>query len=119
MNFEVPDEVRAETTKCPNDFACLSTGQCSDRELCDVDYADGKNVLFLSSEQPLFCPYRMTFGGREVCTCPTHFAIHQQSAKTSPSILVVDDEEAVRVLYSRRLSAAAGPVTLPLRMTKH
>ena len=81
MNVEVSDKVRDETTKCPHDFVCLSTDQCGDRELCDVDYADGKNVLFLSSEHHHFCPYRITFGGREVCTCSTHYAIHQRYGK--------------------------------------
>ena len=81
MNFEVSDKVRAETTACPNDFACLSTGQCGDRELCGVAYSDGKNVLFLSSEQRLFCPFRINFGGREICRCPTHFAISQRYGK--------------------------------------
>ena len=104
MNVEDPDEVRAETTKCPNDFACLSTGQCGDRELCRLDSADGKNALFLSAEKYPFCPYRITFGDREVCTCPTHFAIHQQIVKTMPSILVVDDEEVLRLSYSAYLS---------------
>ena len=81
MSFEVADEVRAETTKCPNDFACLAAGQCGDHELCDVGSADGKNVLFLMPEQRRFCPYSLNFGGAELCTCPTHYAIHRRYGK--------------------------------------
>ena len=78
MNFEVPIEVFDATTKCPKHFACLSTGQCGDRELCRVDRGSDWSLLFLHSTETLVCPYRITFGRRQVCTCPTHFAIHRQ-----------------------------------------
>ena len=78
MNAEVPNEVRAATTKCPNDFTCLSAGRCGDHDLCDVEYPDGKSVLFLVSRLRPNCPYAMPFGDKVVCTCPTHFAIHQR-----------------------------------------
>ena len=61
--------------------ACLSTGQCSDCEKCHVDRAFDWNLLLLQSTEPLACPYRITSGSREVCTCPTHFAIHKQCGK--------------------------------------
>jgi len=71
MNIQVPKSVREET-QCPHDFACLSTGQCK----CKVDYADGKNVLFLTSKERTSCPYQFPFGSGQICMCPTNFAIY-------------------------------------------
>ena len=81
MNIDVPDDVPAEKTECFNNFTCLSQGRCGDRDLCDVEYADGESILFLSSKQPLACPHRVVFAGRQICKCPTHFAIHGQHGR--------------------------------------
>lgn len=78
MNVAVPVEVIDATTECSHDFACLSTGRCGDRELCDVDRVSDWNLLFLHSTETLVCPYRTIFGRRQVCTCPTHSAIHKR-----------------------------------------
>lgn len=78
MNFEIPDEVLAATTKCPKHFVCLSTSQCDGREKCCVDRALDWNLLLLQSTETLTCPYRITMGRRQACTCPTRFVIHRQ-----------------------------------------
>ena len=75
MTVQVPDSVRKATTKCAHDFACLKTGKCGDRELCPVDYADGKHVLFLKERKPALCPYRVSFADRQICCCPMHYAL--------------------------------------------
>jgi len=81
MALSVPDDVRRETTKCPHDFACLSTGSFGDPGKCAVRDADGKNVLFLTSEEQLSCPYRIPFGRGQLCTCPTHYAAYLQQRR--------------------------------------
>ena len=78
MKLEVPDSVLEETTKCPHNFACLSSGQCGDLDKCKVEEADGKNMLFLASKEYMSCPYRIHFGYGLLCRCPTHFAIYQR-----------------------------------------
>ena len=78
MKTRIPDSVLAKTTKCPNDFSCLETGRCGDPSLCEVDYADGINILFLIPREWVNCPYRITFAARQVCRCPTNFVIHQE-----------------------------------------
>ncbi len=72
MKYEVPDSVIEETTKCPQDFKCLSTGICGD---CEVTSVDGKNILFLESNKTKQCPYNLSFGDGTVCTCPTNYAL--------------------------------------------
>ena len=76
MSIQIPESVREETQECPYDFACLSTGQGK----CKVDYADGKNVLFLTPKEIISCPYQILFGKEPMCMCPTHFAIHKPKA---------------------------------------
>jgi hypothetical protein len=74
--YQVPETVRAKTTKCPHDFSCLRTGLCGTRPLCRVGSADGRNVLFLDENGSRACPHRLCFGERQVCVCPTHYACH-------------------------------------------
>lgn len=76
MSVHIAESVREETKKCPRNFSCLATGKCEDGPMCEVDNANGKNVLFLTSKEVLFCPYQMPFGDELICTCPTHYAIY-------------------------------------------
>jgi len=78
MVIEVPDAVKHETNGCPCDFACLATARCGDPEKCKVDYANGKNVLVLASNEPVSCPYRISFGYRQICTCPNHIEVNSR-----------------------------------------
>jgi len=81
MGLDVPDEILKKTTKCPHEFSCLkysNSGHCDDHKMCEVEYADGKNVLFLETKKAPICPYRLSFAFSQVCTCPTHFEIYKQ-----------------------------------------
>ena len=75
MSIQVPDSVIEETKLCPHDFACLTTGQCGDPVKCKVSYANGKDVLVLTSREDFDCPYRIRFGYGLKCTCPVHYAL--------------------------------------------
>ena len=76
----IPEDVIQETTVCQHDFSCLSTDKCGERGRCEVEYADGKNVLFLVSKKHLDCPYRIPFGEAQACLCPTHYALCQKAS---------------------------------------
>ena len=76
--FSVPAEILGQTTKCSHDFACLRTGQCGDRPLCEVEAAHGDKVLCVRSADWHKCPYHLDFGGAGYCVCPVHCAIHPQ-----------------------------------------
>lgn len=80
MKFLVPEEVLKKTTKCLNNFSCLSSGQCND-PACNIEYAAGENIIFVrSSDDAGRCPYRIAFGYGNVCRCPVHFALYQQKS---------------------------------------
>ncbi len=83
MSIQVSESVIEETKMCPHEFVCLSTGQCGDPVKCKVNYANGKNVLFLTSVDDFSCPYRIRFGYGLMCTCPVHFALHQQQVSVT------------------------------------
>jgi len=72
----VQPEVLAETIMCPSEFTCLKNGQCGDHPMCEVKEADGKNVLVLMRKGKSICPYQVSFGYSQFCTCPTHYAIN-------------------------------------------
>ncbi|HQP30603.1 MAG TPA: hypothetical protein PLB81_04690 [Deltaproteobacteria bacterium] len=77
MDFDVPESVVKETTQCPRGLACLKKEGCGEKPLCEVEYADGKNILFLTSRDSATCPYRLAYADRQMCMCPVYFAIHQ------------------------------------------
>ncbi len=78
MKFNIATKVLKETTKCPNNFSCLLSGQAGDPVECEVQWADGNNVLLLKSKKPLTCPYRLPLGKGQICTCPTRSAIYKK-----------------------------------------
>jgi len=46
--------------------------------MCEADYADGLNVLFLKAKKPAKCIHRISFGYSQMCSCPTRYAIHKK-----------------------------------------
>ena len=75
MEITVSEEIISETSKCPKKFQCLSSEPDTNPDLCKIKLSDGKYVLFLQSEIHDNCPYCLTFGFGQVCTCPTRYAI--------------------------------------------
>jgi hypothetical protein len=71
--YTVPRRVIAAAVRCRHDRACQRSGRCGPGELCPVSDADGDNILFLGGTEPAPCPYRLAFGGKQVCTCPVHY----------------------------------------------
>jgi len=65
-------------TNCENVFSCLTEGKCGDRDMCDVNYANGEHVLFLHNREQTICKYRSAYGYSQICTCPTRFAIYRK-----------------------------------------
>jgi hypothetical protein len=74
MSIAISKEILDRTTKCPHAFSCLDSGKCGERERCEVSFAGG-NVLFLKWKEAANCPYRLSFGNGQICTCPAHFSI--------------------------------------------
>jgi hypothetical protein len=79
MKVEIPDSVRRKVTQCPHDFSCLETGCCGDRNMCEVEYAYGGNVMRLASNEQMHCPYRIAFGNSQLCLCAVREYLHIQA----------------------------------------
>ncbi|MDY6879575.1 MAG: hypothetical protein SV686_04955 [Thermodesulfobacteriota bacterium] len=82
MLFDISHEVVKEATKCEHNYACINNEQHRDNKMCNVWYANGKNVLFLNTEEPDSCPYRHPFGYRQICTCPVYFELYNKYMRT-------------------------------------
>ena len=74
MKLEVDKTVVDKTTKCPDDFACL-TGKY---ELCPVHLAINSDALLIGSNEGKKCDYIISFGGQPVCTCPVRIEIYRK-----------------------------------------
>jgi hypothetical protein len=81
MPVKVPDDVLKVTTKCPRKFSCLTSDQCDDHKMCEVEHIMGTNVMFLKDKQQAYCPYRLSYGFSQICTCPTHYIIRSKAEK--------------------------------------
>jgi hypothetical protein len=84
MKISVPDEVLKKTTRCPNDFSCLTTGSCGNYPACsagtfytqDMFSVKTKNIINIS-----LCPYELSFRSDFICQCPTHAALIKELEK--------------------------------------
>ena len=76
MQIDVPSDVLEQASKCKSNYSCIETRQCGDVVDCEVNYANGRNVLFLKSDKTIQCPYRLIFGGATLCHCPVHFYLY-------------------------------------------
>jgi len=81
MKIVISDQILSETKECTRGFSCLNTVQDKDHKICEVSDANGKNVLFLKTKRTAECSYQISFGESLICTCPTHYAIHQKYRK--------------------------------------
>jgi len=75
MHVKVPNDELKMTTECPHKFSCLTSGQCGEHKICEVENIIGKNLMFLKDAQITVCPYRVSYGYSQICTCPTHYDI--------------------------------------------
>ena len=57
---------------------CPSSGQCCDTERCHINRGSDWNLPTLQSTETLACPYKITFGRRQACACPTLSAIYHR-----------------------------------------
>ncbi len=78
----------SKTKHCRSGFKCLEPNAVHPR--CSVDYAFGKDLMFVDSPAEADCPYGMGFGNGHICVCPTHYAIK------TPSLSFDDDYKGGR-----------------------
>jgi len=77
MELEVSEEVLEKTDKCWHAYKCLAgtrNGMCPARDRIG-------SILFVEKADPSYCPYHVTFGYSDVCTCPVRREIHARYGK--------------------------------------
>lgn len=79
----MPGKNVPNTEQCLSEFKCLTQSAAYPR--CTVEYAFGKDLMFVSGPSDAHCPFRMRFGNGHICDCPTHYAI-----QTRPHQMVDD-----------------------------
>ena len=82
MRVTVPEDILNKTTRCINDFTCLS----EEWDHCGVvkGLIEGR-LLALDVDKTLerCCNYRVLFGGGSFCTCPTGVEVFKQFKSTT------------------------------------
>ncbi len=68
LKNNVSEEILKKTTKCHNNFACL-TGQ--GEKPCEIEYDVNGSLFFVNYNQKKTCQYALSFGYSYICTCPT------------------------------------------------
>ena len=73
MILKVDDSTIKSTTKCENNFSCLSENR---DDLCKVTYTVEDKVYFIECQNTEPCSYVVPFGHSFFCTCPVRKKIY-------------------------------------------
>ena len=75
MKLELDEDILKKTTKCRQDFACLSAeGEC----LCEVEDLINDTLCFVRATNCGFCDYKIFFGNTFICSCPARNEIYKR-----------------------------------------
>jgi len=112
MKITVPDEVLRRTTRCPNDFSCLTDGACGKFPACSCSpgtsydkyslFVKTKNIINIS-----LCPYELSFRFEYICLCPTHAALLEELEKIKQSSSELEIKENTVTISSKATSKAS------------
>lgn len=72
--MEITKETIEKTTKCLKNFECLNGGSIR----CKVEDCINNEVHFVKSSSTEYCPYNLSFGDDNICTCPTRKEIYNK-----------------------------------------
>lgn len=86
MDFDISNEARTKTLKCPSDFLCLAGVEpvmCGPgREMCTVAGVASGEALWVMPADDTDCAYRGSVGdSAHMCICPTRREIYDKYAK--------------------------------------
>ena len=73
MRLEIDAEITAETTRCADNFSCLSGDS---EKLCEVEDCVSNTIHFVKCLESSHCNYKVPFGNGHVYTCPTRMEIY-------------------------------------------
>ena len=73
MKLNIDSEILGQTTKCPHEFECLVSEEYPE---CEIE--QGPANIYFVKEKVLYCPYKISFGYGQLCTCPARIEIYRQ-----------------------------------------
>lgn len=75
LRLQITENVLSQTTRCRNEFVCLSgSGEC----LCELKCCYSGKSYFIKANRKKSCNYRVSIGLNYVCSCPTRKEIYKQ-----------------------------------------
>ena len=111
MKITVPDEVLKQTTRCPNNFSCLTAGSCGNFPACSVKTTYKKIDMFSVKSKNIInislCPYELSFRFEYICQCPTHAALIKELKKNNHSLPESGVKENTASLSSKSTSKSS------------
>ena len=76
MNYQVSNETKENTERCPNKFKCLEDSKF---KLCPViDFIRTEKLLFVDGKYNFSCSYRLHFADADICRCPVRFELYKK-----------------------------------------
>ena len=73
--MRIEKKILNKTTGCKNNFVCLSGEK---NIYCKVDTHISDEVYFVTCLAEINCNYKISFGQKTVCTCPTRKEIYHK-----------------------------------------
>ena len=77
MAYNISDEI-LEQSSCQKQFSCLNEENYNQGTICEIQDADGLNVLFIKTNEWNDCKHRLSFGYSQICNCPARYAIYKK-----------------------------------------
>ena len=74
MKFEISKDVINQTTKCENNFACLS----DDKVICKIQFTVNDKDISIRYSYETDCNYVSYLGRLITCQCPTRIGIYRK-----------------------------------------
>lgn len=76
MQLEIDQKILDKTTKCSENFNCLTDDNHHCRNT-KVETSIDSKLIFVSCDK-IFCAYKVHFGDTFICNCPTRLAIYKK-----------------------------------------
>ena len=75
IDLHIDERVLRETTKCANNFRCLSGDKSC---FCEGIYSIGSDMIKIPLNPDRLCAYRLSYGYSYFCLCPTRCEIYNR-----------------------------------------
>ena len=75
MAYEISEDTKKRTSKCPYNFECVAGGKCV---TCRVEKEISGALIIDRICNKQLCKYFLFFGSRNICMCPVRVEIYRR-----------------------------------------